>query len=331
MGERISNPVTRLLGFFSILGLPSYVSLPVSLLFIYFSWLLFINVFFDAPFPSLSNIFFLRDLLLIVVFSPIYAIYSERLLSLPKNLVGYFVDEEMIFEVLGSSLRRIFGWRENILVGLVYPVYYVWLTTNYLLSGYYRFEFYMYRLVAVFGLFVVGAVIYQTVMIIKMFVRDLSVLVPNERAYLEGIPAISEVALLGSALLIGGISVNFLPTLLLGYNPRSTLWYLTSHLVLYVVAFVYFLTTIFGVHRGMLSAKRLALSILVDFLNRRDVSVGELRKSPLSDKRLTADDAPMYLNLFENARTWPVRFIDVLKLVLMFLSVSILWLLLIYF
>jgi len=328
----LSNPITEIFGFPYRFGLPKPISMPLVIASIYFLWLFIINVIFSVPFPSLSNIFFVRDMILIVFFSPIYVIYSEKILNLRNNLVDYFLDEKKTSDILYKSLSRIFSWRYNIVIGSLYPIYYFVLTTKYLVTGYYRLDFYLYRLIAVLGLFLTGAIIYQIILTMKLFLLDIRKLTPSDKALSEGIPPISDAAWIGSLMMLTMVSINLLPSLILGLNPKSTLWYLTSHLIFYLVAIIYFVTTLMGTHRSMSKAKTQALSVLFEILNASGKTV--MAKMDYSASRdVTADSANLkkQLEFYSKAKTWPIRSQDLLKFILALLAFSSVYILLIIF
>ena len=309
------NPLLSKLTILSKIGIPEPLSCAIVVLLIYHIWLVFINITFGVDFPTLNNIFYVRDLLLMIVFLPAYYIFSTKSESLQHDVADYMAsDEEYINKIFERLYSALYNKKWLFFFSILLPAYYVGLTTWYIITGYYHINFYLYRLVAVIGLAILGGVAYQMIVLIKFFLTDAKLLEPNPEALIEGVPPIKGFIFWTSAIWISMSFIDMITSFVLGFNVRSFLWYITFYGLLYLISLLLILSALQGFHKSLSNTKRLYLEYILS------ISPGNLG-SETSTKRTLGNKIENLIKTLQerkisekDLKTWPISKIDAIKL-----------------
>ena len=318
------NPLLSKLAVLSNFGIPAPLSCSIIVLLIYHLWLVFINIFFGVKFPSFNNIFYIRDLLLMIVFLPAYAIFSKKVDSLQHDVITYMEsDEEYVNKIFERLYSALYSKKWLALFIALLPIYYVGLITRYVITGYYTINFYLYRLVAVVGLAILGGVVYQMLVLIKFFLTDAKLLEPNPKALVEGMPPVKGFIFWASAVWLSMGFIDMITSFVLGFNVGSFLWYITFYGLLYLISFLLVFSALQGFHESLSNTKKLYLEYILSAAPR-------VSKSNLSVKRFRGNKVERLLKILHEKRisvkdleTWPISKYDAIKLSLILTIVTL--------
>ncbi|MGQ4891771.1 MAG: hypothetical protein ACP6IP_04690 [Candidatus Njordarchaeia archaeon] len=308
------DPFLSKLGVLSKIGIPVPISYSITVLVLYHIWLIFIHQVFGVEFPTFNNIFYVRDLLLIIIFLPSYAIFSQQVGSLQFEVMEYVdMDEEAVQNIFKRLYDRLCSRKKLTFFCILFSTYYFALTTWYLISGYYSLDFYLFRMVSVIGLAILGGVIYQMFVLIKFFLTDAKLLELGTDVFFEGIPPIRRFIFLTAMLWLSMSFIDTLTTFILGFNRISVIWYITFHGLLYFISMLLIFSALQGFHRRLLEMKKIYLEYILDIAPEGAAAEEELGFTPTRNSKLislleTGEIEP------KKFRTWPISKLDTLKL-----------------
>ena len=214
------------------------------------------------------NIFRVRDYFAAAIFPSVYVFLIDRFRALIK-LIEPDVDLEKkeYYEFIEKKIELMFDDKKMILGGMIVSGMYLFLTTYYLISGYYSVNFYILRLISVIGTFVVGSMFYQALFLTKFFFADVRQVRLKFTALVNGLAPVSSFAALAVVSYILVITVLSLPTIVLGTNSRSLVWYISFYGTLYVFGIIIFLMFLWVFHNRMANLKKELILFLSPKLN----------------------------------------------------------------
>ncbi len=181
--------------------------------------------------------------------------YIEKVESLRIDIDRYVnIDEESGNKVFDKFYDRLHSLWGNLFIGVLIALYYIVLTTRYLVTGYYSFGFYLYRLVSVVGFLALGSAVYQVILTVHLLTKHAHKFDLKVEALVFGVPPVSNIAFYGTLFWISLSVTMMLPSIVLGFNPRSLIWYLTFHALMMFGSAATFVLSSFGFHRNMVSS-----------------------------------------------------------------------------
>lgn len=290
-----SNPFYRFFGVLSRYGIPVSASSIIIGELLYFGWLAIIYILYNIIVNA--SVFLLRDQLIILIMLPLFMKYIEKVENLDESIKKYVnINEETRKKVFEGFYSKLHSLKGNLLIGTLIALYYIILTTKYLLTGYYSFGFYMYRMVSIIGFLAVGSAIYQvslTVHFLTVRARQFDL---RAEALILGVPPVSKIAFYGALFWMSLSVINMLPSLVLGFNPRSLFWYLTFHSLMMFGSALTFVFSLLGFHRNMVDSYfRLSSSFTELIASTRFHRVG----------RLSLDESGTLIRI--KPRRWPLE------------------------
>ncbi len=241
------------------------------------------------------------------------------------------VGETELYQLFARYFQTIFSKRRTLLSGIILSAAYFIITTFYVISGYYSINFYLERLVAVWGLFLFGSIIYQVVMVVKIFHHDVKEIPLKISAIFSGLRPVASLAGLGISFWIISVTILALPTLVLGFNRNSIVWYVSFYGLMTILGLFFIVIFLFGFHKSMQTTKNTMLILLARDLNLNAALFQGQKHMITSDtlhlSRLSWLEQIQIYELVTKGKEWPINWNVIRDLALSYLLPIILSLL----
>ena len=223
-------------------GLPRFISAQLVSFLLYLLWQGVIYVFLgDISIFDVSNIFYFRDLSIILFALPYYIFFLGQLKKVFRATTHYIdLPQEESVRLLNNFFEKLLSDKRFVLSGLIFSGYYLTLTTVYVITGYYSIHFYISRLVVVLGLFFFGGFVYQFAYIAKFMLKRFKKLPLKKDALDEDLSQIFILGFSGGFAWFVVLLIMMLPALMLGFNPNSLIWYITFDGTIFMIGISFF-------------------------------------------------------------------------------------------
>lgn len=259
------------------------------------------------------NIFFIRDILIAVIVPPIYLFLLEQLRRIPET-VRYDIkleleDQKAMFRKFYDQL---FDRNKEIIMGLFCAIFYGTIIISYLIYGKYSLGFFVFRLVGIPGAFLAGAVLYEAIIIMIFFVRDVRKIKLNISSLFTGLRPITAIGSTALFLWNAIVVILSIPMLALGFNNISVTWYVGFYGSLYLAGLVMFLMIVFGFHLKMVELKKELLNPFVIQLNSMQCNKETTPSFLISSEEIALIEQIQVLN---SAKEWPIDFAAIRDLI----------------
>ncbi|MCF2143612.1 MAG: hypothetical protein K9W42_07925 [Candidatus Heimdallarchaeota archaeon] len=307
-----------------------WLGYPISSLLIYSIYLIYsISVSLGMSnwtFFSFSNYFFVRDSLLAIFMPPMYMLIIKKIKELPLLIRQDLNVSENDFQAFFSDFFHRFNKALLMIIsGVVFSATYLGIIIFYVVRNIYSVHFFLHRLIATFGLFIIGAVFYQGLIALKWFVFDVNKkLEVHLSALFNGLKPVGELASFSVFVYMFGIAITLIPVAFYGYNPKHLIWYICFQGILFLFGILLFICIIFGFHRKMLSTKSNYLHSITSLLNESS-TIEPILKIERADKKYISNEItsvnPLIelMSLINNAKEWPFDFRRILDLVVSYI------------
>ena len=236
--------------YFCRFGLPRFISAQIVGIIIYILWQGIIYAMTgESDIFDFKNIFFFRDLSVILFVLPYYIFFLGQL---KKNIreVSDYVDlpKQDVIAIFNNFFKKLFSNKRFTVVGAIFSSYYFVLTTVYVIVRYYSVAFYVSRLVAVMGLFFFGGFLYQFAYIAKFFLTHYRRIPLRREALDEVMLQVFVTGVSGSTAWFIVLLIMMLLPIVLGFNPHSLLWYITFDGTIFLVGASFFVIFTYVYH-----------------------------------------------------------------------------------
>ena len=251
------------------------------------------------------NIFVVRDVIASIILPPLYIHFMRLLRKLPDDIKNdIMLSKQELDAFFDKHFSLIVDSKRMAIVGAVFSLFYTILLIYYVLTQYYAIEFFHARLVGILGVFIVGCIFYQALIILKIFIFDVRGLPLEISSIFNGLKPVSSIASFASAIWTIAVSIIMLPIFLLGFNPRSLIWYVFFYGSLYALALVIFVLIMYGFHVNMVNVKRTNIAKLTNIIN----SMYSLIQFESDTRQRNLSILVGLLDMYErivNSREWP--------------------------
>ena len=158
----MQNIVEKYLRFPQRFRIPWYVSAQIMVGGPYLLWRLISYIWVESDILPLESVFILRDVLSILFLSPLYLYFLDRIREAPEGLETH-LDKDWLVNKL---FNRFFSNKGFLVCGFTASLFYLSVTTWYLQTGFYNFQFYIERLSSSYGVFFLGGIAYQAIILL---------------------------------------------------------------------------------------------------------------------------------------------------------------------
>jgi hypothetical protein len=244
----------------------------------------------------------------------------DSLKRLPQE-ISIHIDHspQELQEIFSSYFSRIFDNKKEILFGFSFGFAYLIILSLRLFTGSYSYHFFLNRLVSVIGIFIMGILLYQGIVIMKIFVVDVQLLKLRSSALFSGLHPVSSLATKGVFCWLTSITIITLPALVLGINPSFLYWYITIYVCLYLFGLILLFFLMYGFHQNMKKLKNEMLIPLTPSVNTcfsRLYFKNEFSKTDVIEQWLPLVEA---YRLIATIRDWPISFKTVRDVILTYI------------
>jgi hypothetical protein len=233
------------------------------------------------------------------------------------------MDKDWFAKVL---FDRFFSTRGFLSFGIAFSGLYLSITTYYVYTGFYSFGFYFERLSSAFGVFFMGGIAFQGIILLYVLTKVAKDVELNVSALIEGLRPITNLGLIGSVGWLISLTLIALPFLTLGFSEFGAPWYIGFYGTMYLSGLVIFFALSWGFHQAMVSSKQMRVINLGKALNKHYPQY----ESEILSTGSSRDEIESLISVYSsiaNGKEWPFEWqnvLDVLAFNLLPIALSIL-------